>query len=290
MVKEAAENPSGKETGAAARVYTTLRNEILTMKLAPGTHLDELGVAERFGVSRSPVREALVRLSADSLVTILPNRGNVVSPMDFARVPEYLDALDLLQRVTTRLAALHRTSADLAKIRSAQKGYEKGLAASMRSGDSLEMIEKNYDFHMTIAKAGKNLYFVDLYRRLLEEGRRMLHLHFQFHALDPELTVEQIASDHTEMVAAIEAGDADRAEHVAHLHAMQFKGRFMQFLDRNLTAQIPVTYPASHSSTSDESEKPGQASGDLKRREKPKGKQTQKDATGNTEVATSGGR
>jgi DNA-binding GntR family transcriptional regulator len=237
----ATEMQPAKETGTA-RVYVTLRNEILTMKLAPGTHLDEQGVAERFDVSRSPVREALVRLSAEGLVTILPNRGNVVTPMDFGRVPEFLDALDLLQRVTTRLAAQHRSAHDLDHIHAAQRAYEKAAAASIKSGDSLGMIEKNYDFHMAVAKAGRNVYFADLYRRLLEEGRRMLHLHFQFETLDPRISAKDMASDHTEMVLAIEEGDADRAEACAHQHAVQFKGRFMQFLDRNLTAQIPVNY------------------------------------------------
>jgi DNA-binding GntR family transcriptional regulator len=244
MAKETVADIQGaKETGTA-RVYVTLRNEILTMKLAPGTHLDEQGVAERFGVSRSPVREALVRLSAEGLVNILPNRGNVVAPMDFARVPEFLDALDLLQRVTTRLAALHRTDQDIQTIRLAAKTYEKAAAASIRKRNSLEMIEKNYEFHMAVAKAGKNVYFADIYRRLLEEGRRMLNLHFQFQTL-ANMSSEQMASDHTEMVAAIEAGDADWAEAAAHQHAVQFKGRFMQFLDRNLTAQMPVNYPTS---------------------------------------------
>jgi DNA-binding GntR family transcriptional regulator len=277
MAKEAAENPGGKETGAAGRVYTALRNEILTMKLAPGTPLDELGVAERFDVSRSPVREALVRLSAEGLVTILPNRGNVVAPMDFARVPEFLDALDLLQRVTTRLAALHRTPADLARIRSAQKAYEKGMAASIKSGNSLEMIETNYDFHMAIARAGKNIYFADLYRRLLEEGRRMLHLHYEFNALDPDISVAKMASDHTEMVAAIETRDADRAEESAHAHAVQFKGRFMQFLDRNLTAEMRVAYPLSNGQESSHSqEKQGQVSDGVKPRGRPRAKQVEK--------------
>ncbi|BAO88980.1 GntR family transcriptional regulator [Caballeronia cordobensis] len=229
-----------KETGTA-RVYVTLRNEILTMKLAPGTHLDEAGVAERFGVSRSPVREALVRLSAEGLVTILPNRGNIVAPMDFGRMPEFLDALDLLQRVTTRLAALHRTEEDLQAIRQAAKIYEKAAAASIKKRNSLDVIETNYEFHMTVARAGRNAYFAEIYRRLLEEGRRMLNLHFQFQTL-ANMSSEQMASDHTDMVAAIEAGDADWAEATAHQHAVQFKGRFMQFLDRNLTAQMPVTY------------------------------------------------
>jgi DNA-binding GntR family transcriptional regulator len=246
MAKEAIADIQGaKETGTA-RVYTTLRNEILTMKLAPGTHLDELGVAERFGVSRSPVREALVRLSAEGLVTILPNRGNVVAAMEFGRVPEFLDALDLLQRVTTRLAALHRTQDDLETIKQAAKAYEKAAALSIKKGDSLGLIEKNYEFHMAVARAGRNVYFVDIYRKLLEEGRRMLNLHFQFQTL-ANVSSKEMASDHTDMVAAIEAGDADWAEATAHQHAVQFKGRFMQFLDRNLTAQMPLVYPGAKS-------------------------------------------
>jgi DNA-binding GntR family transcriptional regulator len=241
MAKVSVEQPAGKETGAV-RVYTMLRNEILTMKLAPGVPLDEVGLAERFDMSRSPVREALVRLSSDGLVTILANRSTVVTPMDFARVPEFLDALDLLQRVTTRLAALHRTANDLAGIREAQKAYEKGAAISIKSGNSLPMIESNYEFHMAIARAGRNTYFADLYRRLLDEGRRMLHLHYQFQTADPGITPKKMASDHTEIVDAIEKGDADKAEECAHRHAVQFKGRFMQFMDRNLTANVPLTY------------------------------------------------
>ncbi|HKR47502.1 MAG TPA: GntR family transcriptional regulator [Paraburkholderia sp.] len=240
---KAAEQPvdAAKETGTT-RVYQTLRNEILTMKIAPGTHLDELGVAERFSVSRSPVREALVRLSAEGLVTILPNRGNVVTPIDFQRVPEFLDALDLLQRVTHRLAAVHRTADDVRAILVAHKAYLKGVAESIKTGDSLPMIERNYEFHMTIAKAGRNAYFADLYRRLLDEGRRMLHLHLKYQALDPNITPEGMAAHHTELLRAIEEGDADRAESWAHEHATQFKGRFMEYLDRNLTAQIPVNF------------------------------------------------
>jgi DNA-binding GntR family transcriptional regulator len=244
MARQAQEVPAQKETGAV-RVYGVLRDEILTMKLPPGAPLDEIGLADRFDLSRSPIREALVRLSADGLVSMLPNRSTVVTPMDFRRIPEFLDALDLLQRVTHRLAALHRTPADMVAIRAAQKGYEKGIASSIKSGTSQAMIEKNYEFHMAIAQAGQNVYFADLYRRLLDEGRRMLHLHFEFQTLDEHLTAEEISSDHVEIVNAIDSRNADMAEHYAHLHAAQFKGRFMQFLDRNITAGVQLSYPSS---------------------------------------------
>lgn len=246
MERAAGEQParqdgSEKKTGSA-RVYSRLRDEILQVKLPPGSPLDEVGLSRRFDMSRSPIREALVRLSSEGLVVILPNRSTIVAPMDFQRIPEFLDALDLLQRVVTRLAALHRTDADLKEIRRMQKAYEEGVGQSIATGDSLPMIERNYDFHMAIARAGRNHYFTDLYRRLLEEGRRMLHFHFEYQALDPDISVEKMAADHTTMVMALEERDADAAEHVAHLHAVQFKGRFMQFLDRNLTAKMNLDY------------------------------------------------
>jgi DNA-binding GntR family transcriptional regulator len=238
---QAPAKPIGKETGSL-RVYTTLREEILRVQLAPGSPLDEVRLSERFEMSRSPVREALVRLSSEGLVVVLPNRATIVAPMEFQRIPEFLDALDLLQRVVTRLAALHRSSAEFKRIINAQKAYEGSLAQSIASGNSLGMIEKNYEFHMAIAAAGRNQYFMDLYRRLLNEGRRMLHFHFEYHTLDPDLSLERFASHHTQMVAAIEAKDADAAEKIAHLHAMQFKGRFLQFLDRNLTQKMSIDF------------------------------------------------
>lgn len=237
-----------KETGAS-RVHTVLREQILRMEIPPGTPLDENRLAERFKLSRSPIREALVRLSGDGLVHILPNRSTIVAPMDFRRIPEFLDALDLLQRVTARLAALNRTTEDLVAIREAQRAYETAIASSIKSLNSVATIDENYRFHMTIARAGRNVYFVDLYRRLLDEGRRMLHLHFEYEKLGKEFTVAKMAKDHTDIVEAVEARDAERAEAVAHAHAIQFRGRFMQFLNRNLTADVPLNIQSSTSKT-----------------------------------------
>lgn len=233
----AAETVQQKETGSA-RVYAQLRSDILRVVLAPGSPLDEVGLSERFSLSRSPIREALVRLSSEGLVQILPNRSTIVAPMDMQSIPEFLDSLDLLQRVTTRSAAHFRTDEDLREIVAAQRGYEAGAQHSLDTDDSLPMIESNYAFHMAITRAGKNRYFTGFYQRVLDEGRRMLHFHFAFQRSYPGLTVEKLAEGHTEMVDAISARDADRAERAAHAHAMQFKGRFMQYLDRSIASEM----------------------------------------------------
>ncbi|MCY1304147.1 phosphonate utilization associated transcriptional regulator [compost metagenome] len=204
--------------------------------------MDEIRLSEQFSLSRSPIREALIRLSGEGLVQISPNRSAIVTPMDFGRMAEYLDALDLLQRVVTRLAASHRSEADLKEIIEAQKAYEESLVQTIASDDSLLMIEKNYEFHMAIARAGRNFYFSELYRRLLLEGQRMLHLHFEFEKVDVDFSAEKMSSDHANIVAAIRNQDMDRAEYYAHKHAEQFKGRFMQFLNRNYTNKISLQY------------------------------------------------
>jgi DNA-binding GntR family transcriptional regulator len=231
----------GKETGSA-RVYANLREEILRMELAPGVPLDEVSLAARFGLSRSPIREALARLSSDGLVVILPSRSTIVTPIDFQGMPHFLDALDLLQRAVTRLAALRRSEADLAKIIAAAKNYEAKLQETIARSDSQPMIEANHTFHMAVALAGKNPYYTSFYKRLLDEGRRMLHIHFEYMMLEPN-GMQTIGADHTAMVEAIRDRDAERAEHTAHIHATQVRGRFMDFLERSIGTHMHLEVP-----------------------------------------------
>src|SRR5512138_3283269 len=135
-------------------VYDALRVEILTLKLAPGQPLDETSLAERFGLSRSPVREALIRLAGEELVVTLPNRSTIVAPIELAAFPKYVEALDITQRMHARLAAQLRTDADLKIIARRQQEFETAL----KTRDHLAMSEANKNFHMAIAHAGKNPY------------------------------------------------------------------------------------------------------------------------------------
>lgn len=234
---------SPKETGSA-RVYRKLRDDILRVLIAPGTSLDEVGLSQRFKLSRSPIREALVRLSGEGLVQILPNRSIIVTPMEFDRMPEFLDALSLLQRVVTRLAAINRTEADLVAIRAAQKAFREQAAIAIETGDAIAMIEKNHDFHRAIASACGNPHFADSYGRLLQEGRRLLFFHFQYQSDNQILSLDQLCAPHMAMIDAIERQAADEAESEGHLHTEQFRGRFMDFLNRNLTAKLSLDYQA----------------------------------------------
>lgn len=212
-----------------SHVYETLRNEIVELALEPGSPIDEVQLAERFSLSRTPIREALVRLAAEGLITTLPNRATIVSNIDFLNLPHFFDALTLMYRVTTRLAAANRRDGDLARIRAMQDGFARAVAAR----DALAMIAANRDFHLEIARAGRNRYYTELFRQLLDEGRRILRLYYSsFHDVLPP----QYVAEHEEMIAAIAAGDIDEADRLAGLHAAQI----VRHIQASITADAGV--------------------------------------------------
>jgi DNA-binding GntR family transcriptional regulator len=217
--------PERKRGAGAKIVYDLLRDEILNLKLAPGSPIDEVQLGERFGMSRTPIREALVRLAEEGLVSTLPNRSTMVAQIDFLNLHTYFDALSLMYRVTTRLAAQHHRPADLHTIRAVQADY----ARAVQSQDALAMIAINAAFHIAIAEAGRNPYFASLSKRLLGEGRRILRLYYE--SYDDQLPMH-LVDEHTELIQAITNRDIDAADRLAKVHAEQISRQVQKLLTR----------------------------------------------------------
>lgn len=214
-------------------VYTILRQEILAMTLAPGSPLDEVRLSERFEMSRTPVREALLRLSADGLVTTLPNRNTIVATIDFATLPTYFEALTLMYRVTTRAAAGRRNDTIMEAVRVQQSAFE----AAVRAQDAIAMIEANRNFHVAIAELGGNPYYVAFFSRLVDEGRRILRLYYS--TFDDRLPLEYV-QEHRDLVEAILDGDAERADVLASAHARQIVRQIQEFVSRDMGKAVSL--------------------------------------------------
>lgn len=219
------------------RVYAALKQDILMMTLAPGEPLDETRLSQRFAMSRTPVREALVRLAAEGLVTTLPNRNTIVAPIDFATVPPYFDALVLMYRATTRLAARRRTEADLVTIREVQKRFADAVAGA----DALAMITVNRDFHLAIADAGRNRYYRDFFARLLDEGQRLLRLYYA--SFDDHLP-GRFVDEHEAIIAAIAGRSEAEADRLAGEHAMGVVRQIQNFLASGVANDLLLAPPA----------------------------------------------
>lgn len=210
----------------AAFVYEGLREDILSLRLRPGTLLDETELAGRFKVSRSPVREALIRLSGEGLVQTLRNRSSIVAPFDVTTIHSHLNAMYLMYGLTARLAALNRSQTQLEGLRAMLDAHR----AAMARDDSAKLIANNRDFHVAIAEAGGNSFFSAWTASVLDQGQRLMGLYLR----DAEgQRSDALLDDHAAIVEAIAAGDPDAAERAARADAELLIGRLRQHLFRD---------------------------------------------------------
>ena len=228
--KESTKNPKGY---SSIIIYEILRDEILSLDLAPCQPVDDASLAKRFNVSRSPVRDAMVRLVSESLLQTLPNKGTIVSPLRLEDFSKYIDALDIVQRTVLRLAAKFRNNENLELINKEQAIF----TSSVEANDVLGMIQSNRDFHIAIAKAGNNRYFEKIYRELLDDGRRSLRIYFN--SFDSHLP-KNLISDHQLMIDAIKFQNLDLAEELAHEHTLQMQQQFLNYLGTLETTDIEI--------------------------------------------------
>lgn len=191
----------------AQSVYAALRDEILAGALAPGAPLREVALADRFGVSRTPVREALRRLEQDRLVEP-GTRGMAVRVIDPQEVVQLYDMRVLLEAEAAAQAARARGEADLMRL--------EGLLArdrALHSPDDATRARTNLEFHAAVWQATHNPVLVDLMHRLT------VHL---VHAPRSTLSVgdrwRTALDEHARLIDAIRVRDADAARAVAEQH------------------------------------------------------------------------
>jgi DNA-binding GntR family transcriptional regulator len=218
-----------------------LREEIISLRIEPGSHVDEVALVKELGVSRTPVREALVRLMAEGLVVLLPNRSARVTGLDISNIRDHLEAFELMQRAATRLASLRRTDQDLVELRHWCDEFERAA----KTNNAKNLTETNWRLHRAIGAACGNEHFARYYNQLLIEGLRIARLAMgrQFYGSSQAYSqhIGQILAEHTQLVAAIVARDADRAEQLAQSHTELARKRILEYFGRAESLSINLS-------------------------------------------------
>ncbi len=221
-------------------LYDEIRKRILSLELPPGAELDETTLAKQYGISRTPVREALIRLSSDNLIILVPNRSPRVTPLDITDIRVFNEALQLCQRIVTRWAAERRSAADLESIEQCRAQYARVAA----QGGKEALVEANRAFHAAIGAACGNQYFTATYDRLLNDGMRLIGIAMssgqQFPASSLNSYLALTAREHDDMVAAIRQQEPDRAEALASSHASEGISRVADYLSQHLADTIDL--------------------------------------------------
>ncbi len=190
------------ETGvrrAADRVYDAVREEIIRGTHEPGCHLGEAMLAERFKVSRTPVRAALSRLESDGFITIAPHSGAVVATRSVNEVGEIFEVRAILESAAAGLAALRRTEGQVATLRELADAMEAEVARGLDVG---RLSALNRDFHTVILAASGN-------PTLSQSAERLMALGFLTHTYSnfSDEDVHRSLADHRSLIVAIESGD-----------------------------------------------------------------------------------
>ncbi|WP_312244493.1 GntR family transcriptional regulator [Stutzerimonas nitrititolerans] len=236
----AGQKKSAKGSGAN-KAYNTLRDWIVSLEMPPGEDIDEQALGEELGISRTPLREAMIRLAAEGLISLLPNRGARVASMGISQLQEHLEALELAQRAATRLAAVRRTNADIERIEQLVLAFEDAHA----NGDVSGMIDRNWELHIAIGNACGNRVLAKIYTNLLTENIRVARIAMSYESFPSAEArhshLENILREHREMLDAIKQQDADRAEELAHSHTGLARKRVTEYISHSAVSDVSIS-------------------------------------------------
>lgn len=205
----------------ASELVPILEQEIVTGTLQPGTRLDETLLAERFSVSRTPVREALTRLAAGGLVEIRPRRGAVVATITIKNLMNMFEVMAYLEAACARLAARRITPEEKIKLAASH------AACAALSDTELydDYYSENMRLHSIIYAASHNEYL----EKKTQNLRLRLSPHRRLQVRIPG-RIKSSSDEHGRLVDAILQGDADLAEKLTRDHVNIQGERFTDFL------------------------------------------------------------
>ena len=195
-----------RQQSVPRQVHDLLRQKILNGELKPGASINERWLAEWLGVSRTPIREAIRRLSDAGLITTIPNVGTTVALINLGKVKELCLIRVSLESATIRIAAERYTGAAGATLRAL---IDRQLRA-VRHGDHDDAIAADTAFHRTIIEIAGFTTVWSILQTVMAEVLRARHLAVRLPQRREEPVIE-----HRAIVDALEARDPDRCEAVA---------------------------------------------------------------------------
>ena len=204
------ERPMNKKTNC----LSDLRRRILTQDLEPGAYLDEVQLAEEYGMSRPPLRETLRQLAGEDYIVLHQNRGAQVAPMTHKTLRNFFVVAPMIYAAVSRLAAENAKPSQIMRLKDTQTLFRKAI----RDGDAAERALMNERFHAIIGEMADNEYLTPSLRRLLIDHTRigMTFYNPANRALADQRT--EAADQHDRFIELIEMGDADGAAALAIAH------------------------------------------------------------------------
>ena len=190
-------------------VFNTLREAILRGELKPGERLMEIQLANKLGLSRTPIREAIRKLDLEGLVLMIPRKGAEVAQITEKSLRDVLEVWRALENLAVQLACLRMSPQTLADLKAAARAFEEILGGE----DVTAVAEADVAFHDVIYMATDNQRLISLLNNLREQMYR-----YRVEYLKKKECHKQLLWEHQEIIRAIEAGEIDVATKITEQH------------------------------------------------------------------------
>ena len=190
-------------------VFNTLRQAILRGELKPGERLMEIQLANKLGVSRTPIREAIRKLELEGLVLMIPRKGAEVADITEKSLKDVLEVRRALEELSVKLTCDRITKEEIKELEQAAENFRK----TMKSKDITEIAEADVRFHDVIYTATKNQKLIQLLNNLHEQMYR-----YRIEYLKDEEVYPKLLKEHKEIIERINRGEKEDAARIVCEH------------------------------------------------------------------------
>ncbi|TMC50841.1 MAG: GntR family transcriptional regulator [Chloroflexi bacterium] len=200
--------------------YLRILERIVCLDMPPGSVVNEARLREDLKIGRTPIREALQRLARENFVRSIPHRGTFVTDVNITDLARITEVRVVLESHAARLAAEKLASADREAIEELLELHQRGYVVDQR-----DLMQLDQRIHRAIYRASRNSFLEATLERYLNLSLRLWYL-----VLDRDVQLREAVGEHVELLRAILAGDADRAESIMRLHVSGFESEIRKVL------------------------------------------------------------
>lgn len=204
-------------------VFNTLREAILKGELIAGERLMEKQLAERMGVSRTPIREAIRKLELEGLVVMIPRKGAEVARITHKDIKDVLEVRAALEELAVKIACNKITDEDLTKLKRTTEEFQ--IACNYK--DINDIIKKDVEFHDIIFNSTENEKLIQIINNLREQIYR-----YRVEYIRKLEDFDMLVKEHDQIVKHVEARDANEARKIALQHIVNQEKAVIEIFDK----------------------------------------------------------
>ena len=205
-------------------VFNTLRNAILTGDLEPGERLMEIKLAEKLGVSRTPIREAIRKLELEGLVVMTPRKSAEVAKITKEDLVDVLEVRRVLECLAIDLSCENITIEDVEELDENLKKFQ----LAIKNNDITEIAITDEEFHEIIYKSTKNKRLIQILNNLREQMYR-----YRLEYIKDKETRENLVKEHRAIINALTSGDHEAGKHAILKHIDKQESTILENINNN---------------------------------------------------------